>query len=327
MKKPKPDLWLKHRKYNIANEHFFNGRKMFAIKSPKTIRTGIFLIALSWFLFTFYEFINGILHNTHPGPHATTWLLLSDTASGTGLAFRAVGGFIAVTTVLFFLIKRDLSEPEALTSLRYIVILEAAYWFSLIFSMIPSAWSSFSSLTVENNIPIVVEGIALPIVLAMLFINLSPKKASTYGLKWGLISGTTYIFVFWLNNACNWIAAVMIKNTSYLTLYPANLFSFLLTTVGLLAVAIYATYFSMKTIRARDISKLNLKRVGVIIVAFGLYFDIIFVMYLFLGAVGGWGEWYAWFFGHNMDLWLMALPMAGVPFLFQGKVQEQTAAQ
>lgn len=300
---------------------------MFTIKSPWTIRTGVFLIALSWFLFTFYEFINGILHNTHPGPQATTWLLFSDTAGGIGLAFRAVGGFIAVTSALFYLVKRDLSEPEALTSLRYVVILEAAFWFFFIFSTIPSAWSSFTSATIENNIPITVEAIVLPIVLVMLFINLSPKKASTYGLKWGLIAGTTYIFVFWLDNSCNWIAAVMRKNIDYLTLYPANLFSFLLTTVGLLAVAIFAAYFSMKTIRARDITKLNLKRVGLIIVAFGLYFDIIFVMYLFLGAVGGWGDWYAWFFGHNMDLWLLILPTAGVPFLFQGKAQNPPTAQ
>ncbi|MGD0644975.1 MAG: hypothetical protein ABSA75_08735 [Candidatus Bathyarchaeia archaeon] len=298
---------------------------MFTIKPRWTIRTGVFLIALSWFLFTFYEFINGILHNTHPGPGATTWLLLSDTAGGTGLAFRAVGGFIAVISALFYLVKRDLSEPEALTSLRFIVILEAAYWFSLVFSIIPSAWSPFNSLTIENNIPITVEAIVLPIVLAMLFINLSPKKASTYGLKWGLISGTTYIFVFWLNNACNWIAAVMIKNVDYVILYPANLFSFLFTTVGLLAITIFAAYFSMKTIQSKDITKLNLKRVGVIIIAFGLYFDIIFVMYLFLGAVGGWGEWYAWFFGHNMDLWLMALPMAGAPFLLQEKAQNPPA--
>jgi hypothetical protein len=300
---------------------------MFAIKFPKTIKTGVFLVALSWFLFTFYEFINGILHNTHPSPSATTWLLLSDTAGGTGLAFRAVGGFIAVITALFYLINKDLSEPEALTSLRYIVILEAAYWFSLIFSLIPGAWTSFSALTIENNIPIVVEAIALPIALSMLFINLSPKKASTYGLKWGLISGTVYIFVFWLNNACNWIAALMIKNSDYITLYPANLFSFLLTTIGLLAVAIFAAYFSITTIRTRDISGLELKKIGVIIVAFGLYFDIIFLMYFFLGAVGGWGEWYAWFFGHNMDLWLMALPMVGVPFLFQSKAEKTLATQ
>lgn len=323
---PEP-VRLKHRKYNIANEPFFNGRQMFAIKSPGTIRTGVFLIALSWFLFTFYEFINGILHNTHPGPYATTWLLFSDTAGCIGLAFRAVGGFIAVTSALFYLVNRDLSESEALTSLRYVVILEAAYWFFFIFSMISSAWSSFNYLTIANNIPITVEAIALPIVLAMLFINLSPKKASTYGLKWGLISGTTYILVFWLDNSCNWIAAVMRKNVSYITLYPANLFSFLLTTVGLLAITIFTAYFSMKTIRTRDITKLNLKKVGVIIVAFGLYFDIIFVMYLFLGAVGGWGDWYAWFFGHNMDLWLLALPIAGVPFLFQRKAQDQTTAQ
>ena len=68
-------------------------------------------------------------------------------------------------------------------------------------------------------------------------------------------------------------------------------------------------------------AQINLRTVGLIITAFGLYFNIIYVMYLFLGPVGGWGMWYAWFTGHNLDLWLMALPFAGLPFLFQKRVQ------
>ena len=244
---------------------------------------------------------------------------------GIGLAFRTVGGLIAVITALFYLVKRDLSEAETLISLRYVVILEAAYWLSLIPSIIPNAWTSFGVMTVENNIPITVASIALPIVLIILFFNLTPKKAATSGLKWGLISGTVYILVFWLNNTCNWIAAVWVKGIDYLTLYPANLFSFLLTAAGLLLLTLYAAYFSKKSIGKRDFAQLNLRTVGIIITTFGLYFDVIFVMYLFLGAVGGWGSWYAWFFGHNMDLWLLALPMAGMPFLFQRKVQNQPA--
>jgi hypothetical protein len=273
-------------------------------------------------------FTNGILHNTHPNrvTPVWSWLLFSDTGGGIGLAFRTVGGLIAVITALFYLVKRDLSEAEALMSLRYVVIFEAAYWLSLIPSIIPSAWTSFSLMTVENNIPITVASIALPIVLIILFFNLNPKKAATGGIKWGLISGTVYILVFWLNNACNWIGAVFwVKGVDYITLYPANLFSFLLTTVGLLLLTLYAAYFSKKSIGKRDFAKLNLKTVGIIITTFGLYFDIIFVMYLFLGPVGGWGSWYAWFFGHNMDLWLLALPMAGIPFLFQRTTQNLSA--
>jgi hypothetical protein len=290
-------------------------------KSTLTIRTGMFILALAWFLFTFYELTNGVMHNAHPAqtnPH-WTWVVMSDLGGAVGLAFRAVGGFIALIISIFYLVKKDLTNPEALLMVRLAVLMEAVYWLLLIPSIIPQAWTNFGPMTIENNIPCTIESILLPIVLVILFFNLSPKRASTQGIKWGLIAGTAYIFVFWLNNACNWIAAVMIKGLSYLILYPANLFSFLITTVGLLAVTMFSAYFAAGVIRKADYQNLNLKTVGLIITLFGLYFDIIYVMYLFLGAVGGWGDWYAWFFGHNMDLWLLALPIAGIPFLFYRK--------
>jgi hypothetical protein len=119
----------------------------------------------------------------------------------------------------------------------------------------------------------------------------------------------------------NWVAAAMVKGIDYLTQYPANLFSFGLTVVGLLLLTLYTAYFAKKTIAKHDITQINLRTIGFIITAFGLYFDIIYVMFLSLGAVGGWGMWYAWFTGHNLDLWLMALPFAGLPFLFQKKTE------
>jgi hypothetical protein len=297
---------------------------MVNLKSGFTVRTGLFILALAWFLFTFYELTNGVMHNAHPdltNPE-WTWVVISDLGGAVGLAFRTVGSVIALIASIFYLVKRDLTSPEALLIVRLVVIMEAGYWLSLIPSIIPQAWKQFGPMTIENNIPCTVESILLPIVLVILFFQLSPKRASTQGIKWGLIAGTGYIFVFWLNNACNWIAAVMIKGIDYLTLYPANLFSFLLTTVGLLVVTAFSACFTAGVIRKADYQGLNLKKVGLIITTFGLYFDIIYVMYLFVGAVGGWGDWYAWFFGHNMDLWLLALPMAGIPFLFYQKTPE-----
>ena len=294
-------------------------------KSGWTIRTGLFLVALAWFSFTFYEFTNGILHNAHPTREAPiwTWLLGQETAGCLGLALRTTGGLTAVITALFYLVKRDLSEPECLMALRLVVIFEASYWLSFLFSISFNAsyWSRLTIMTIENNIPVTVQSIALPIVLAILFFNLTPKKAATGGIKWALISGTVYIFVFWLNNAGNWIAAVMVKGVDYISLYPANLFSFTLTVVGLLLLALYTGYFSKKSIGKRDFTQLNLRTVGFIMTTFGLYFDVIYVLYLFLGPVGGWGLWYAWFTGHNLDLWLLMLPSAGIPFLFQKKIQ------
>jgi hypothetical protein len=298
---------------------------MFTNKSHWTIRTGLFIVALAWFSFTFYELTNGILHNAHPNPDAPvwTWLLSQETGGCIGLALRTAGGLTAVITSMFYLVKRDLSEPECLMALRLIVIFEASYWLSFLFSISFNAsyWSRLTVTTIENNIPVTVQSIALPIVLIMLFFNLTPKKAATGGIKWGLISGSVYIFVFWLNNAGNWIAAVMVKGADYLSLYPANMFSFTLTVVGLLLLALYTGYFSKKSIGKHDFAQLNLRIIGVIITAFGLYFDVIYLLYLFLGPVGGWGLWYAWFTGHNLDLWLLMLPSAGLPFLFQEKVQ------
>ena len=46
-----------------------------------------------------------------------------------GMGFRFAAGIIAVLTALFFLLKKDLSRAETLMSLRWIVILEALYWF------------------------------------------------------------------------------------------------------------------------------------------------------------------------------------------------------
>ena len=311
---------------------------MVPIKSNWTIRTGLFLTAVAWFTFTFYEFTNGILHHIHPDPENPVWtyLVLQETGGCVGLGLRTAGGLVAIIASLFYLARRDLSESEALMALRLIVIFEAAYWLSFIFSIIPSEFTQLTVMTIENNIPVTVQSIALPIVLVMLFLNLSPKKAATGGVKWGLIAGTVYILVIWLNNACNWIVEVVpvkgfemmtAKGIDYLILYPANLFSFILTVIGLLMLTLYSAYFTKKSI-GKHFTTINLRTVGAIVTALGLYFDIIYLMYLFLGPVGGWGIWYAWFTGHNLDLWLMALPFAGLPLLLQKKPapnQERTA--
>ena len=292
------------------------------IKPDLTVRTGLFLTALAWFTFTFYEFTNALLHNIHPSPDnpVWTWIVLQETGGCVGLGLRTAGSLVAVIATMFYLIKRDLSKPEALMALRLIVILEASYWLSFIFSISPSGFESLT-WTIANNIPVIVQTIALPIVLIILFLNLSPNKATTGGIKWALISGTIYVLVLWLNNAGNWIAAAIIKGIDYLTLFPANMFSFLLTVVGLLLLTLYSAYFSKKTTAKHTPSQINLRTVGFIITAVGLYYDIIYIMFLALGSVGGWGMWYAWFTGHNLDLWLMALPFAGLPLLLQKRIQ------
>jgi hypothetical protein len=84
----------------------------------------------------------------------------------------------------------------------------------------------------------------------------------------------------------------------------------------------YAAYFAKKSIGTGSLAKLNLRTVGVIVTLVGLYFGLHYVMWIFLGSVGGWGSWYAWILGHNLDLWAMSLPFVGLPLLFLREVQD-----
>jgi hypothetical protein len=158
-----------------------------------------------------------------------------------------------------------------------------------------------------------------------LFLELSPSKPAKGAIKWGLIGGTVYVFVFWLNNTNNWIFALFEKGTDYLILYPANMFSFLLTSVGLLALAIFTAYIAKKSIGAESLENLNLRWAGAIVTFLGFYFALLYVMWMFLGDVGGFSGWYAWFLGHNMDLWALSLPLVGLPLLFHRKRSNKMA--
>ena len=290
---------------------------------------GLLLVSLSWFSYMLYEFANGVINR---GPLTVFFILVTDVPGCIGLGFRTAAGFIAVVTVLLYIVKKDLSKPEALMTVRLVVLFEAGYWFlSFFMSGVwglmgladPSvAFGSVLLMTIENTLPCLVQSIGLVAVLVKLFLELSPNKPAKNAIKWGLIAGTFYVFVFWLNNTGNWVAALVDKGTDYIILYPANLFSFLFTTVGLLLLALYAAYFSKKSIGTESFAKLNVHKVGVIVTLVGLYFGVHYVMWIFLGSVGGWGTWYAWIMGHNLDLWAMSLPFVGLPLLFWRKAQD-----
>jgi hypothetical protein len=306
---------------------------MFDSKSSLALRVGLFIASLAYFSFTFYEATVGVLHNAHPNT-ASYWVWVTDSAGMLGMGFRFAAGIIAVLTALFFLIKKDLSRAETLMSLRWIVILEALYWFVGLFPSglwgltRPFAGGQSNLFLIDTTIPCLFESIAIPLVFGVLFLKLNERDLSRGALKWGLIAGTVYIYVFWLNNMCNWVATVIGKGVNYIVLFPgnaANLFSFLVTSVGLLALALFATYFTVRTIRNGQTGGIDLKKVGAIMVFFGLYFDAIFMLWIFLGSVGGWSTWYAWFLGHNADLWIMALPLVGIPLLLSATTKGKLA--
>ncbi|MCW4014768.1 MAG: hypothetical protein NWF06_00180 [Candidatus Bathyarchaeota archaeon] len=294
---------------------------MIETKDNLPLKFGLLCVALVWFFFSGYQFIKGAFNIYH----SSFWIALTDTAGMFGLGFRTMAALIAVFTILFFIAKKDLSKPELLMSVRWVILGEIVYFLALFpvliwFMALNTGASSLGLGTIlESALPVFVESVIIPVALVKLFFELNPNKPEKGAIKWGLIAGTIYIFMFWLNNTGNWASTVTEKGIEYVTAYPDHILSFGLTTVGLLALALYAAYFTKKSIGTQSLEKLNLRKVGAIVTAVGLYFLVIYVMWLLFGTDAKWSYWYAWFLGHNMDLWALVLPLAGVPLLFHNK--------
>lgn len=287
-------------------------------------KIGLLLVAISWFVYVMYDDILGIYNR-----HTTLPLVKEDIAATFGIGFAVAASAIAVLTILFFVVKKDLSKPETTMSVRAILFLEGIYFVlgflpAVYVEGIPGGFHFGIQRFFQITIPCLVDGIAVPIVLAKLLLTLNPNKPAKETIKWGLIAGTVYLFAFWINNAGNWIAAALAKGASYLIDYPLNMLSFILTTVGLLLLSLYSAYFSKETIGKESLNKFDFQKIGLILIGTGMYLTFTLLIYYIFGAVGGWGEWYSWFLGHGyLDLWGLTLPFVGLPLLFYASNNSQ----
>ena len=292
-------------------------------KLDSPLKLGLLIAALTWLLFTGYQFLKGAFNIYRD----YFWVSLTDTSAALGLGFRTMAALIAVLTVMFFVLKRDLKKPELVMSIRWVLLGEIVCFLSLTPVVIwgLSAVLGFESNTfglgsfVESTLPIMIESIGIPIVLAKLFLELNPDKPAKGAIRWALISGVYILFVLWINNTANWIGAITRSGIEYVTTYPDHLLSLGLTSIGLLALALYGVYLVKKSWDVNSLAELDLSKIGVLVTSVGLYFVVNYVMWLFLGTNAKWSTWYAWFLGHNMELWMMSLPLVGVPLLFKKK--------
>jgi hypothetical protein len=292
-------------------------------KLASSLKFGLLIVALTWFSFTGYQFLKGAF-NIFRGYF---WVSLTDTAGALGMGFRTMAGVIAFFTILFFVLRKDLKKPELFMSIRWVLLGEIVFFLSLIpvvlwglavvFGIESSAFGLGSF--VESTLPVMIEAIGIPIVLGKLFLELNPDKPARGAIRWGLISGVYVVFVLWINNTGNWIGAVTRSGIEYVTAYPDHILSFGLTSIGLLALALYGVYYIRKSWDAGSLAELDMRGIGVLITGVGLYFLVNYVMWLFLGTDAKWSTWYAWFLGHNLELWMMSLPLVGVPLLFKNK--------
>ena len=280
---------------------------------------------------------HGLGNGTYSGGHFLFDIYAEDVIGLFGTVSRFTAGIIAFAVIIYYFAKKNISKPATFNALRLILVLEGIYWLlgflptgyfeakDLFFSRVFTDRSTMVVLNsfVLNELPVLVESLVIPIVLFILVYKLNPNKPLKEAIRWGMISGTVYIFVFWLLNTTLWISVINEKGkgTAYLTSYPQNLLSFILTAFGLLALGIYAAGFTIKSRNAETLQELSLRTVGVIILALGLYFLWNYLTWIYFG---GWSTWYAWFLGHNEDLWILSLPLLGIPLLFADELREKT---
>jgi len=306
-------------------------------KFNSPLKIGLLTVSIAYFLFTLHALFTLSWIGEWEvlgGGSASFWIFVTDVSAYFGLIFRFAASLLAAAAIVFYFAKRGLPESTMFKILKWILVLEALYWVPLFLSgvmgFLPVDLSGFGltglslSLLITTGIPCLVSSIVVPFVLFKLASKLKPNKPMGDALKWGLIAGTVYVFVFWLNNMGMWLATLLTKGTAYIGAYPENLLSFVLTIYGLPVLAAFAAYYTGKFIAAgpEAFKKLNPRPVGAIITALGLYFLWNYLTWIFFGGNQLWSDWYAWFLGHNLDLWMLSLPLVGLPLLFKGSTEE-----
>jgi hypothetical protein len=89
-----------------------------------------------------------------------------------------------------------------------------------------------------------------------------------------------------------------------------------LTAVGLPLVAIYLLYSSWPAIRNLG-ARVPVKKIGFTLILVGAWFMIaFFLLYALPGYVGAKSIWATFFTGHDIDLWMLSLPVVGIPLAF-----------
>ncbi|GEM_PF-351120 len=299
------------------------------LKSSSMLKVGLLIVAAAYFLFTLHALFTlewiGEWDRFASGTISTI-ILIQDISAFVGVIARFIAGIIAIVAVGLYFCREVPSTQRLYQIIHWILVLEAVYWFALIPTAVTSgylvvvlygssAMGLFGNLA-WTTIPLFVESMVLPAALIVLAKKLDYKKPSIDAIRWAWISGVLLIVVFWLTNMGIWMLTVSAKGFSYLVDYPQNMFSFILTVGGLIGLALSTVYFAKKRGLTQSWQSLNLRGVGAIITLLGLFFLWNYLSWIFFGGNYVWSNWYAWFLGHNLDLWMLTLPLVGIPLMF-----------
>jgi hypothetical protein len=304
------------------------------------LKIGLLIAASAYFLFSLHAVftLEWIGEWNRFGGGFSFPVYVEDITGFVGMVFRLAAGLVAFSAVVYYLAKKGMPKPTALKLARLVVVLEGIYWLGLLSSTyftvqnLITQGSSFRTIestliSLTSTTTLIIESIIIPIALFILAYTLSQSKPQKKMIKWALITGTIYILLFWISNTSNWQIAIRQKGMEYLYAHPENILNFALTTVGLLVLTLCSAYFTIKSFKVDSLDKLNLRAAGTIILALGLYFLWNYLTWIYFGGDMVWSTWYAWFLGHNLDLWFLSLPLLGLPLIFKfRRTEEQGSA-
>jgi hypothetical protein len=289
-------------------------------KTVSPLKVGLLIVVASYFLFTLHAmFTLQWWGEWNIGGHFNFGVFITDIAALPGLMVRFLGSLIAFVAVVL-VIKKGQLQLSTYKLLKIVLVLEACYWLSLlpsgIWGILPLARGFNLSFLLSTGLPCLVASITIPVSLFVLVRNLGLNKPQKAAIKWSLIAGIFYVLAFWLNNSGMWLVMVIQKGFGYVLSTPQYLVSFSATLVGLLALTVYTAYLTKKSLGIEQVQNLRIGSIGAILTALGVYYLWNYLAWIFFG---GWNQWYAWILGHNLDLWLLALPLVGLPLLFYKK--------
>jgi hypothetical protein len=301
------------------------------------LKAALSLVLCSWLAYTVYWLFKVII--TWPKAFTNAFLIdwLLEGAGTLGLVFRIGAILAAILAMVNFLKGKKISRVVKL--IGFALVLEAFYFLCFI----PSAVFGFQAgfglsgghtligegerlwFIIETAIPTLVEAIIMPVSLLKLRSKLTPSlKSRNEIIKWACIVGVSYLIVFWLTYVTQWIATFM-QPESYATIYPGygityvlnhplNMFTFLLTSVGLPLLTVFF-FWSTRTAIRDPTAGLSLRRVGLTLTLLGGYFITIIALFRIFGTVGEPSIWIIFFMYNNADLWCVTLPALGIPMI------------
>jgi hypothetical protein len=276
------------------------------------------------------------------------WMILYYSSEGVAgsvaSVLRVFAGLFAFYAAFLFWRKKDDAMPAIRKNTARALLLEAGFFLAFIPSIIAAFAYNLTSeylfyfdhtpgllLLYGTAIPCLAIVLVVPPLLLKLRAAIKHESPREEIAKWSCLTGVAYLFVvFWFNYSMLWAGVMVPYPRAYqqygldFLLQPTNLLSFAVTVFGLFALTITALVSTLPAIK-KQLTNLNLTRIGIVLIAFGGYF-IFNILYYYL--TGGYGAhpsvWYE-VIGplHNPNLWGVACVFLGVSLLIYGKMKRK----